>query len=156
MNQSSLPLGQATGQDNSDLHELATLLPAPLAVAKQRICAQFEMARGRSLGTALDHIEHRPGCGLELALAMTALNKAHDLRMSFGEYVIRSEEEQGYWCNGFGWAREPVAASGYTWARPLAGFPQDAQFVGWQDARAFEQSPPRSQLGLTSKKSFFG
>jgi hypothetical protein len=146
MNQSFLPLGEATGQDNSDLHELTTLLPASLALAKQRIYAQFEVVRGRSLGTALDHIEHRLGCGLELVLAVIALNKEHDLRMSFGEFIIRSEEEQGYWCNGFGWSREPVAASGYTWVRLLAGFPQDAQFVRWQDARAFKQSRPEAIL----------
>lgn len=132
-------------QDTSPAENEGVGLPDPfnvpverLARFKARIAAQFEMAMGRELGTALDHVQPGPGCGIALVEALVALNKEHDLALSIGASIIRSEQEQGYWCNGFGWVTHPMAATGYTWQNPLAGFPDDAHYVPFHGAKAFE------------------
>lgn len=124
--------------DEKDLPEFLTVNAERLALYKRRLAAQFEMAIGESIGTALDHIQPGEGCGLALIRTMLKLNKQHDIALSFGEHIIRSEQEQGYWCNGFGWVSHPDAATGYTWKNPLAGFPPDARHVSFATAKAFE------------------
>lgn len=110
---------------------------------KRRIAAQFEMATGTALGSALDHVQRGPECGYHLALALVALNREHGLAMSFGPDIIRSELEQGYWCNDFGWVSDPIAATGYRWKHPLAGFAPDARYVSFANAKPFPVDMPQ-------------
>lgn len=110
---------------------------ADFELHKRRIAAQFEMATGTPLGAALDHVQYGPQAGLDLATALIALNKEHELGISYGPYVIRSESEQGYWCNDFGWVNDPLAATGVHWQYPLNSMVSDAQYVAFGDAKPF-------------------
>lgn len=108
---------------------LSSLDAEKLGPIKARLSAQFDHMTRRDIGPALDHIQPGPQTVLQLLEFIVSANREHGIYLSIGQFVIKSENEYGYWCNGFGWVADPIAATGYNSMNPLAGFPDDAHYV---------------------------
>lgn len=134
------------GQGNWGLHEdeaaLATqvarlLVPSAesqQAEAKARIKAQFEMATGSGWPKVFPTWVELFG----VTEAVSQLNQYYGTDLAIGPYLISSEQEQGYWCNRFGWTTSKLAATGYPdTTAPVHAMASDAQYVDFKLARDF-------------------
>lgn len=66
------------------------------------------------------------------------INSTYDTNVRIGDYIIASEQEQGFWSNDFGWSYNKTAATGYTETDLEAYRQEDGQikptFFGIDDA----------------------
>jgi hypothetical protein len=80
--------------------------------------------------------------------AVAYLNEAHDVLLGAGDFIIRSEQEYGFWSNDFGFSYHRDTATGFP--REIATDPEqlkqiqmlapDAQFVLYSEAADFNEA----------------
>lgn len=82
-----------------------------LAMLRQRVRLQFELATAEGLGAShgLDKLQ----TAAEIYSLVDELNEEHDIGISLGDHVVYSLSEEGYWNGGFGWVDDMLSATGY-------------------------------------------
>lgn len=76
----------------------------------ERLCAQFEMATGSPVEPLrelcrrnLDNYED----------VRRIVEDRYEVVLTLGPWLIANDNEQGFWCHGFGWTTSRMAASGF-------------------------------------------
>jgi hypothetical protein len=100
-----------------------------------RVGMQLECATDESASLAGWHIARK---GLDDAIEY--LNSEYGCNISLGEFVIYSEDEQGFWNADFGWVSNKASATGVEKMPNVPGFPSDVELVRYVDAVDVEES----------------
>lgn len=107
-----------------------------LTIEAQRLEAMLELAG--VFDQKQDNIQKMfSQIGLERTIEK--INTTYDTNVRIGDYIIQSQQEQGYWSNDFGWSCNKMAATGYT-ENDLEAYRQDdgqikPTFFGIDDAK---------------------
>lgn len=109
-----------------------------LDVSIQRATTQLELAYGSSSVKKVEAAIRKHG----VRKALQLLNVRFDLALALGSHLIASDEEQGFWCNSFGWTSRRMAASGFSptdaaHALNSGTFPADVRLVPFDEAQDY-------------------
>jgi hypothetical protein len=137
LTESEFEMAQKLAQALCPGHAEASAANSTLHESLERLEAQFELSTGISPTTPTPWLREnvlRDG----MARAISDANELFGTTLSMGAWLMKSDSEQGFWCNGFGWTSSRVAATGYPAGSATLGMPKDATWVKFSDAVDFD------------------
>jgi hypothetical protein len=142
VDEEGLMQGESHGMSSADF-ELAYRVGRALYAAKrnraaaaehpseelaQRMTAQFELITGSSAKALRDSIRRFPLKSTEDFLQEVYYK--HDVHLGVGPWLIANDDKKGFWCNGVGWTRSRMAATGLSETEKLSMQPDLVRMYG--------------------------